>query len=82
MNERVHIVDVDAGTVLTTWGVGGRQPSEFRELGGIVVDEDGNVYTAEDGQGRRIQKFTFLGNGAVTAEHQGPLWPDGAAAAE
>ncbi len=75
MNERVYIVNRESLDVLTSFGVGGRQPSEFRELGGIVVDDDGNIYTAEDGQGRRIQQFRYLGMALVTAEHQGPLWP-------
>jgi hypothetical protein len=75
MNERVHIVDREALTVLTSFGVGGRQPSEFRELGRVVVDDEGNIYTGEDGQGRRIQQFRYLGLGPVTAEHQGTLWP-------
>ena len=77
MNERGHIVERESLTVLTSVGVGGRQPSEFRELGGVEVDADGNVYTVEDGQGRRIQQFRFLGMGPVTAEHQGALWPGG-----
>lgn len=75
MNERVYIVNRESLSVLTSFGVGGRQPSEFRELGGVVVDDDGNIYTAEDGQGRRIQQFRFIGMSEVTAEHQGPLWP-------
>jgi NHL repeat len=78
MNERVHIVDRESLTVLTSFGVGGRQPGEFRELGSIDVDEDGNIYTAEDGQGRRVQQFRYVGMGDVTAEHQGVLWPGNA----
>lgn len=76
MNERVHILDRESLEVLTSFGVGGRQPGEFRELGGIEVDTEGNVYTVEDGQGRRIQQFRYLGMGPVTAEHQGALWPE------
>ena len=54
MNERVHVVDRESLAVRTSFGIGGRQPSGFRELGNIVVDEEGNIYTGEDGQGRRI----------------------------
>jgi YVTN family beta-propeller protein len=82
MNERVVILDTETLTVQTTFGVGGRQPSEFRELGNIVVDAAGNVFTGEDGQGRRIQMFRFLGMDSVTVEHQGVLWPTAAAAAQ
>jgi DNA-binding beta-propeller fold protein YncE len=75
MNERVYIMDRESLTVLTTFGVGGRYASEFRELGNIVVDATGNIFTGEDGQGRRIQQFRYIGMDSVTAEHQGPLWP-------
>jgi len=75
MNERVHIVHRESLTLLTSFGIGGRQPGQFKELGRIVVDAAGNIYTGEDGQGRRIQQFRYLGNGAVPAELQGTLWP-------
>jgi DNA-binding beta-propeller fold protein YncE len=75
MNERVHILDRASLEFETSFGVGGRYPGHFRELGSVAVDDDGNVYTAEDGQGRRIQKFTYLGLGPVTMEHQGALYP-------
>jgi DNA-binding beta-propeller fold protein YncE len=75
MNERVHILDRATLEFRTSFGVGGRYPGHFRQLGSVAVDEAGNVYTAEHGQGRRIQKFTNLGTGPVTAEHQGALYP-------
>lgn len=75
MNERVYILNRESLEIRTSFGVGGRYPGHFRELGSVAVDEDGNVYTAEDGQGRRLQKFTNLGYGPVTSEHQGALYP-------
>ena len=78
MNERVYILFRETLEVKTSFGVGGRYPSHFRQLGGIAVDEQGNVYTAEDGQGRRVQKFVRIGTGAVPAEHQGALYPQSA----
>jgi DNA-binding beta-propeller fold protein YncE len=75
MNERVHIYHRETLAFRTSFGVGGRYPSHFRELGGVAVDAQGNLYTAENGQGRRVQKFTYLGTGPVTAEHQGALYP-------
>lgn len=76
MNERVAILDRESLTFRTSFGVGGRYPSHFRQLGSVAVDAQGNVYTAEDGQGRRVQKFVYLGMGPVTAEHQGALYPN------
>jgi DNA-binding beta-propeller fold protein YncE len=78
MNERVYILFRPTLEVKTSFGVGGRYPSHFRQLGGIAVDGQGNVYTAEDGQGRRVQKFVRIGTGPVPAEHQGALYPQSA----
>jgi DNA-binding beta-propeller fold protein YncE len=76
MNERVHILDRASLEFRTSFGVGGRYPGHFRELGSVAVDDQGNVYTAEHGQGRRVQKFTYLRMSPVTAEHQGALFPE------
>jgi DNA-binding beta-propeller fold protein YncE len=75
MNERVAIYWREPLEFRTTFGVGGRYPSHFRELGGLAVDAAGNVFTAENGQGRRVQRFVFQGQAPVTAEHQGALYP-------
>jgi DNA-binding beta-propeller fold protein YncE len=75
MNERVLILARETLQLLTSFGVGGRYPSHFRELGGVAVDAAGNVYTSEDGQGRRVQKFVFQGMGPLGAEHQGAVYP-------
>ncbi len=77
-NERVYILFRPTLEVKTSFGTGGRYPSHFRSLGGIAVDAQGNVYTAEDGQGRRVQKFVKIGTGPVPAEHQGALYPQSA----
>jgi len=77
-NDRVYILFRETLAVKTSFGVGGRYPSHFRELGGIAVDAQGNIFTAEDGQGRKVQKFVNIGIGPVTAEHQGALYPQSA----
>ncbi len=75
MNERVHILFRNTLELKTSFGIGGRYPGNFRELGGIAVDAAGNIYTAEDGQGRRVQLFRNIGIGPVPSEDQGPLHP-------
>lgn len=75
MNERVHVLDRETLTYRTSFGIGGRYPGHFTDLGSLAVDAQGNLYTAENGQGRRVQKFTYLGLGPVTAEGQGALYP-------
>lgn len=74
MNERVHILDRESLEHLTSFGSGGRYPGHFLEVAGIDVDDQGNIYTAEDGQGRRLQLFEFQGMGEPGMD-QGPLYP-------
>jgi DNA-binding beta-propeller fold protein YncE len=75
MNERVYVLERESLEVRTSFGTGGRVPGTFHELGSVAVDAQGNLYTAENGQGRRVQKFVNRGTGPVTAEHQGVVWP-------
>ena len=41
----------------------------------IAVDSNGNIYTTETYEGKRIQKFTYMGMGTVTEENMGAPWP-------
>lgn len=63
--------------VLTTFGDGGRQAGQFIGVHSIATDSRGNVYTTETYEGKRIQKFVYMGMGPVSAEHQGTPWPSG-----
>ena len=47
----------DTGAVLNQWGRHGRQPGQFKWVHNIAIDSKGNLYTAEVGFGRRVQKF-------------------------
>lgn len=75
INERVYILDRESLEVRTSFGVGGRYPSQFQAVGSIAVDSQGNIYTGEDEDGKRVQKFVNTGFGPVVAEHQGAVWP-------
>jgi DNA-binding beta-propeller fold protein YncE len=74
-NERVRIVERSTMTELTSFGRGGRQPSEFYGVHSIAVDSKGNIYTTETFEGKRVQKFNFKGIGKVKAGDQGVVWP-------
>ena len=74
-NERVRIVQRDTMTELTSFGRGGRQPSEFFGVHSIAVDSKGNIYTTETYEGKRVQKFNYKGIGKVRAGDQGVVWP-------
>ena len=73
-NEQVYVVDRQSLDIITSFGDGGRQPGEFFAVHSIATDSKGNIYTAETYEGKRVQKFVYMGMGSV-AEHQGVVWP-------
>jgi DNA-binding beta-propeller fold protein YncE len=73
-NQNVHILDRESLEVLTEFGDGGRQPGLFFGVHSIAVDSQGNIYTTETYEGKRLQKFVFMGYGRPPAV-QGPVWP-------
>ena len=74
-NEKVYIIQRNTLEVLTSFGDGGRQPSQFFGVHSIATDSAGNIYTTETYEGKRLQKFVFKGLGPVTMRDQGTLWP-------
>ena len=75
INNRVYVLNRSTLDILTTFGDGGRQPSQFYGLHSIATDSRGNIYTTETWEGKRLQKFTFRGMAPVTTMHQGTVWP-------
>lgn len=75
-NQRVHVILRESLQRLTSFGRGGRYPGHFYSLHSIATDSQGNVYTTETYQGRRIQKFVHMGEGPVSAADQGAPWPE------
>jgi len=73
-NQNVHILDRETLEVLTEFGDGGRIPGEFFGVHSIAVDSRGNIYTTETYEGKRLQKFVFMGYGSAPAV-QGVVWP-------
>jgi len=61
--------------ILTTFGDGGRQPGLFFAVHSITTDSKGNVYTTETYNGRRLQKFNYLGLKPVPKEKVNVPWP-------
>ncbi len=74
-NSRVRVLDRQTLEELTTFGDGGRYPSQFLGLQGIATDSKGNIYTTETYEGKRIQKFEFKGVAAIAKHDQGTVWP-------
>lgn len=57
-NGAVQILTRVDGKVAGSFGRRGGMAGEFRSLHNVASDSKGNVYTAEAGNGRRLQKFT------------------------
>jgi DNA-binding beta-propeller fold protein YncE len=80
-NEKIYVMDRQSLEVLTSFGDGGRQPGQFFAVHSIATDSKGNIYTTETYEGKRLQKFRFLGTGSVKRGHQGVPWPAASAPA-
>ena len=75
-NQRVRVVLRETMEELYIFGMGGRYPGQFFGAHSIATDSQGNVYTTETFEGKRIQKFAYMGMGPVRARVQGPTWPE------
>jgi len=74
-NMKVRVIDRESLDVLYTFGQGGRYPGMFFGAHSLAVDSQGNIYTTETYEGKRIQKFVNLGERSVASGDQGPPWP-------
>ncbi len=74
-NMKVHIIERGSMQILTSFGDGGRQPGQFYGVHSIATDSRGNIYTTETYEGKRVQKFVYMGMGPVTRRDQGVVWP-------
>ena len=74
-NMKVYIIERETMEILTSFGDGGRQPGQFFGVHSIATDSQGNIYTTETYEGKRLQKFVFMGLGPVPQQDQGVVWP-------
>jgi DNA-binding beta-propeller fold protein YncE len=74
-NMKVYVMDRLSLEILTTFGDGGRQPGQFFAVHSIATDSQGNLFTTETYEGKRLQKFVYRGMGPVTEMDQGAPWP-------
>ncbi len=75
VNERIHVLERDSLEILTSFGDGGRQPGQFYGVHSIATDSQGNLYSTETFEGRRVQRFVFKGVANQPRGHQGVVWP-------
>jgi len=60
-DQKVFIVQRDTLEIVSSFGGGGRWPGAFYSVGSLGVDSRGNVYTGENLEGKRLQKFIYKG---------------------
>jgi DNA-binding beta-propeller fold protein YncE len=56
-DEKVFVIERRTLQTVSEFGGGGRWPGGFYGVGSIAVDSKGNVYTGENFEGKRLQKF-------------------------
>jgi DNA-binding beta-propeller fold protein YncE len=56
-DKKIWILDRASLDTVGSFGNGGRYPGQFYGVGSVAVDSKGNVYTGENLEGKRIQKF-------------------------
>jgi DNA-binding beta-propeller fold protein YncE len=56
-NGRIYILRRSDGAQIGSFGRTGRMAGEFKWIHNLAIDENGNLFTAEVGFGRRVQKF-------------------------
>ena len=74
-NRKIFIIERESMEILTNFGDGGRNPGQFFAVHNIATDSQGNIYTTETYEGKRVQKFSYTGMGPVTVMDQGTPWP-------
>jgi DNA-binding beta-propeller fold protein YncE len=56
-DKTVLILQRDTLAKVGSFGDGGRLPGRFYAVGSVAVDSQGNVYTGENSEGKRVQKW-------------------------
>jgi len=56
-NQKIVILRRDTLETVGSFGDGGRYPGTFYSVGSVAVDSRGNIYTGENLEGKRVQKF-------------------------
>ncbi|HEU4661035.1 MAG TPA: hypothetical protein VFS63_10275 [Pseudolabrys sp.] len=60
-NNEVHVLSRETGQELSSFGHSGRNAGQFHWVHNLAVDSKGNVYTTEVDNGKRAQKFRYIG---------------------
>ena len=63
MNEKVHVLRRSPLAYIYSFGSGGRMAGQWYGNHSLEVDSQGNIYTTETYEGKRVQKFRYIGMG-------------------
>ena len=66
-NEKVWILRRADLEVVGSFGHGGHWGGGFTVAHGIAADASGNIYVAEVTEGKRVQRFKYMGMGTSSA---------------
>jgi hypothetical protein len=75
MNEKIHVVRREGLEYLYNFGDGGRTPGQFYGAHSIATDSQGNIYTTETYEGKRVQKHLYRGMGPAPMGSTGVARP-------
>jgi DNA-binding beta-propeller fold protein YncE len=76
LNEKVHVVRREGMEYIYNFGDGGRTPGQFYGTHSIATDSDGNIYTTETYEGKRLQKHLYRGMGPAPSGSIGVARPN------
>jgi len=75
-NEKIHVARREGLEYIYNFGDGGRVPGTFYGVHSIDTDVDGNIYTTETYEGKRIQKHVYRGMGPAPSGSIGAARPN------
>jgi sugar lactone lactonase YvrE len=76
VNQRVHVIDRESLEILTAASAtAAGSPGSSTACTTSPSDSQGNIYTTETYEGKRLQKFVYRGDGPIPSAEQGALWP-------
>ena len=75
-NEKIHVVRREGMQYIYNFGDGGRYPGTFYGVHSIDTDSDGNIYTTETYEGKRVQKHVYKGMGPAPSGSMGVARPN------
>jgi len=58
-NEQIHVLDRESGERVGGFGRAGHGLGQFDYAHSMAVDSAGNLYVAETGDGKRVQRFVL-----------------------